>query len=67
MKVSDQAVGAIMMALQKCIAEQCDIVPLLKDFDFELVDDKLVVSNPPVVQQHVEKEDNGQLDFFKEE
>ena len=28
MKLSDQAVGAVMMALQKSLLEQSDIVPL---------------------------------------
>ena len=31
MKLSDQAVGAVMMALQKSLLEQSDIVPVLKD------------------------------------
>ena len=30
MKLSDQAVGAIMMALQRSLMEQSDIVPVLK-------------------------------------
>ena len=36
MKLSDQALGAVMMALQKSLLEQSDIVPVLKDFDFVL-------------------------------
>tara|TARA_Y100000310_G_scaffold109720_1_gene108154 strand:- start:2957 stop:3157 length:201 start_codon:yes stop_codon:yes gene_type:complete len=57
MKLSDQAMGAIMMALQKSLAEQSDIVPALKDMDF--VPDgpsqsELIVLNPPIV--HVPKE-----------
>jgi hypothetical protein len=48
MKLSDQAMGAIMGALQKCILEQSDIVPTLKGFDFETTeDDVLVITNPP--------------------
>ena len=35
MKLSSQAMGAIMMALQKSILEQTDIVPVLKSFQFE--------------------------------
>ena len=35
MKLSDQAMAAIMGALQKCILEQSDIVPILKDFEFD--------------------------------
>ena len=48
MKISDQALGAIMMALQKSLMEQSDIVPVLKDMIFEVDDtDQLVVTNPP--------------------
>ena len=32
-KLSDQALGAIMMALQKSLMEQSDIVPVLKAFE----------------------------------
>ncbi len=50
MKLSDQAVGAVMMALQKSLMEQSDIVPTIKEFDFVVSgdsQDELVVSNPP--------------------
>lgn len=47
MKLTDQALGAIMMALQKSLLEQTDIVPVLKEFDFVNLDDELVVTNPP--------------------
>ena len=48
MKLSNQAMGAIMMALQKSLLEQTDIVPTLKDFTFELSDtEELIVRNPP--------------------
>tara|TARA_Y100001937_G_scaffold128808_1_gene208380 strand:- start:21426 stop:21635 length:210 start_codon:yes stop_codon:yes gene_type:complete len=51
MKLSDQAMGAIMMALQKSLLEQTDIVPVLKNFELELMDDgTLLVKNPPVVK-----------------
>ena len=36
MKLSDQSVGAVMMALQKSLMEQSDIVPVLKEFKFKL-------------------------------
>ena len=48
MKLSDQAAAALLMCLQKCIAEETDIMPLIKDLDF--VDDpngELIVTNPP--------------------
>ncbi len=51
MKLSDQALGAVMMALQKSLLEQTDIVPVLQGFDLELMDDgTLLVKNPPTVK-----------------
>ncbi len=47
MKLSDQALGAVMMALQKSLLEQTDIVPVLKGFEFVTHDDELLVTNPP--------------------
>ena len=48
-KLSNQAVGALMMALQKGLMEQCDITELLKDFDLSNTADGLVVENPPMI------------------
>lgn len=50
MKLSNQAMGAIMMALQKSLLEQSDIVPVLKSFNFSTMDSsqsELIVTNPP--------------------
>ena len=48
--LSNQAVGAIMMALQKSLMEQTDIVPVLQGFEVQIDDSgQLVVINPPVV------------------
>lgn len=47
---SDQALGAVMMALQKSLMEQSDIVPVLKGFRFRLSEQGLMVMNPPVVK-----------------
>jgi hypothetical protein len=50
MKLSDQALGAVMMALQKSLLEQTDIVPVLKGFSFVIQgdsQDELAVTNPP--------------------
>ena len=48
MKLSDQALGALMMALQKSLIEQSDIVPVLKGFNFNVNDnEELVCLNPP--------------------
>ena len=46
--LSDQALGAVMLALQKSLMEQSDIVPVLKGMNFEVDDSgELVVVNPP--------------------
>ena len=50
MNLSDQALGAVMMALQNSLLHQSDIVPVLKGFEF--VNDSehgLVVKNPPII------------------
>jgi len=47
MVLSDQALGAVMMALQKSLLEQSDIVPVLKGFNFTLEGEELTVDNPP--------------------
>jgi len=48
MKLSNQALNCIMVALQKSLMEQTDIVPMLFSFDFDKSDDGLVIRNPPV-------------------
>jgi hypothetical protein len=49
--LSNQAIGAIMMALQKSLLEQSDIVPVLQGFEIQIDDSgELVVMNPPVVK-----------------
>lgn len=51
MKLSNQAVGAVMMALQKSLMEQSDIVPVLRNFKLEVDDTgEVVIVNPPVVK-----------------
>ena len=48
MKLSNQAMGALMMALQKSLLEQTDIVPVLKSFIFEVDNsEQLLIKNPP--------------------
>jgi hypothetical protein len=49
MQLSNQAVGAIMLALQKSLMEQSDIVPVIRGFFLIDSDDGLVVTNPPVI------------------
>ena len=57
MFMTDQAVGAVMMALQKSLLEQSDIVPILKDFKFRLSDEGLMILNPPLVKFNEENEE----------
>ena len=63
MKLSNQALGAVMMALQKSLLEQSDIVPVLQGFDFEDTPDGMVVLNPPTVQMPQEDVEE-QLEHF---
>ena len=50
-KLSDEAMGAVMMALQNSLLEQSDIIPVLKGFDFKVGEEnELFVMNPPIVK-----------------
>jgi|TARA_Y100000034_G_scaffold9659_3_gene10293 hypothetical protein len=49
MQLSNQAIGAIMMALQESLLHQSDIVPVFRGFELEATDNGLVVKNPPTV------------------
>jgi|TARA_R110002012_G_scaffold317409_1_gene533707 hypothetical protein len=60
MYLSDQALGALMMALQKSLMEQSDIVPTLRGFKFRLSDLGLVVLNPPLVKTGHDFEEEGE-------
>ena len=69
MKLSDQAMGALMMALQKSLMEQSDIVPVLAEMNFQVdpgdtSQSQLVVTNAPVVSlegvQVLEVEEGGE-------
>ena len=50
MKLSNQAIGALMMALQKSLMDQSDIVPVFQGFVFSETEEGLVVENPPIVE-----------------
>ena len=50
MKLSNQAIGSLMMTLQKGLLEQIDITEILQDFELVDTDDGLVVQNPPILQ-----------------
>jgi hypothetical protein len=49
-RFSNQALGAIMMALQESLLNQLDIVPILKGFELAETEEGLVVVNPPTVR-----------------
>ena len=59
--LSKQAVGALMMALQKSLLEQSDIVPVLESFKIVDSPEGLVVLNPPIVKFN--EETTKQLEF----
>jgi hypothetical protein len=50
MQLSNQALGAIMMALQESLLNEMDIVPILRGFELEEGEEGLVVKNPPTVR-----------------
>ena len=50
MNLSNQALGAIMMALQESLLNELDIVPILKNFELEETNEGLIVKNPPTVR-----------------
>ena len=49
-KLSNQALGAVMMALQESLLNELDIVPILKGFELAQGEEGLVVTNPPTVR-----------------
>ena len=62
MKLSNQALGALMMALQRAILKQEDITENLKEFEFVDTKEGLWIKNPPIVKfdfaEEHEDEDN---------
>ncbi len=64
MHLSNQAIGAVMMALQKSLMEQSDIVPVFQEFVFKETDEGLVVENPPILkvgQQEEEEQTDAEV------
>lgn len=57
-KLSNEALGAVMMALQKSLLEQSDIVPVLQGFNFKAVGEELYVINPPLVKAITDPEED---------
>ena len=64
-KLSNEAMGALMMCLQKSILEQTDIVPMLLELKFKEANGQLFVLNPPIVKFALEEveERPSQIDF----
>ena len=60
-KLSNQAVGSIMICLQKGILEGVDITDLMKGFEIETNEEnELVVKNPPTFKlENTIDEDNA--------
>ena len=62
LKLSDEAIGALMMALQKSLLERSDIVPVLKGFDLKVNEEgELWVMNPPIVKFGLEEVEEEEL------
>lgn len=59
--LSDQALGSIMMALQKSLLNQSDIVPILKGLRFRNSEQGLVIMNPPTFK--LDYEEISETDF----
>ena len=49
MKLSSQAIGALLITLQKCLSEEADITELLAHWDLKVENDEVFVNNPPTV------------------
>jgi hypothetical protein len=54
MKLSNQATGALLMTLQKCLAEQADITELLSEWILEERDGEVFVLNPPFIKNDLD-------------
>lgn len=56
MKLSNQAIGAIMLALQNGILQQTDITETLQQFELLEAEEGLIVENPPHFKPPTETE-----------
>ena len=64
-KLSNQALGALMMALQRSLLEQSDIVPVLEAWDLIDTPDGLKVANPPVLHNDSIEDDTPESAVFE--
>ncbi len=63
LKLSNEALGAIMLALQRSLMEQSDIVPTLKNFNFKINEkEELYIMNPPILK--VEEPEDSEQDHL---
>ena len=65
MKLSNQAIGTLLMTLQKCLSEQSDITELLGDWDLEIKDEEIYVLNPPSFAASPESGEKSETPDFK--
>ena len=57
-KFSDRAIGALMMALQRCLLEQSDITDIVRSFKLKFNEGgELFVINPPLVKLNDNEEE----------
>ncbi len=67
MRLSPQAVGALLMTLQKCLSEQVDITELLSDWELENREGLVYVLNAPTVSvdnnQNADETSNFKFDL----
>ena len=56
LKLTNQALGAVMMALQESLLNEIDIVPILKGFELVNTEEGLIVTNPPTIRVSNEQE-----------
>tara|TARA_R100000322_G_scaffold154190_1_gene112943 strand:+ start:382 stop:576 length:195 start_codon:yes stop_codon:yes gene_type:complete len=59
MQLTNQAMGAVMIALQQSLMTQTDIVPVLQSFVFSETDEGLIVENPPILEINNTQEDEN--------
>ena len=56
LKLTNQALGAVMMALQESLLNEIDIVPILRGFELVNTEEGLIVTNPPTIRVTGEQE-----------
>mgnify|MGYP003126251562 CR=1 FL=1 len=64
LKLSNQAVACLMMALQRSLLEQSDIVPVLESWVLVETPDGLTVANPPVIHDAGIEEESTESEVF---